>query len=215
MIEIIRENGWLLLEGTKWTLWLSVATLAFGGIAGFLLALARVYGPLPFRALIDIYVFVVRGVPLLLLIFFMYYGLPYMGIDLPTMPGAILVMSLYFMALICEIWRGALQSLPRGQMEAAKVLGMRLPLAVAYVLVPQATRAAAGPLVNIAVLVVKSTSLVSIIGVSELTLMGYQIVQRIYKPFEILGIVAFIYFVICYGLSRLGKALEERVQYGR
>ena len=214
MFDTLRESGWLLLEGTMWTILLSLVTLLLGGVMGFLLALIRVYGVWPLRAVVDAYVYVIRGIPLLLLLFFMYYGLPYMGIDLPTLPGGIAVMSLYFTALMCEIWRGALQSLPRGQLEAARALGMRLPLALTIILVPQAVRAVAGPLVNMAVLIVKSTSLVSIIGLSELTMVGHEIIERTFKPFEILGAIAVIYFAICYGLSRLGKAIEEKVQYG-
>ena len=152
--------------------------------------------------------------PLLLLLFFMYFGLPFAGIDLPAWSGGVLVMGIYFGALMCEVWRAAIQGLPRGQWDAARALGMRLPLTLEIVVLPQSIRVAAAPMINTFVLLVKSTSLVSIIGLSELTLTGLQIVERTFAAFQIMGAVALIYFVICYLLSRLGKLVEKRMQYG-
>jgi His/Glu/Gln/Arg/opine family amino acid ABC transporter permease subunit len=214
MLDVLNHSWWLLLRGATSTLELSAATLALGSLIGFAAALLRLFGPLPARVLVDFYVFIIRGVPLLLLLFFMYYGLPYAGVDLPAWSGGVLVMSIYFGALLCEVWRGAIQGLPKGQWDAARALGMRLPLALEIVVLPQAVRVAAAPLINTFVLLIKSTSLVSIIGLTELTLVGRQIVERTFAPFQILGAVALIYFAICYMLSRLGRLVERRMQYG-
>ena len=126
-------------------------------------ALLRVFGWWPFRVAVDVYVYVVRGVPLLLLLFFMYYGLPYSGIHLAPVPGGILVMSVYFGAFMSEVFRAAIEALPRAQWDAARSLGMRLPLILAIVVLPQAVRLSAPAFINTCILLIKSTSLVSII----------------------------------------------------
>lgn len=215
MPDILIRNFWLLLTGAEATLALSAATIIGSTAIGASAALLLTFGRRPFRVVIDVYLYIVRGVPLLLLLFFMYYGLPYSGIDIPPIPGGILVMSIYFGAFMCEVFRAAIEALPRAQWDAARSLGMRLPLMLAVVVLPQAVRLAAPPFINTCILLIKSTSLVSIIGLWELTLAGRQIVERTFAPFQILGGVALIYFVICYSLSRLGRLAEKRMRYAQ
>jgi His/Glu/Gln/Arg/opine family amino acid ABC transporter permease subunit len=211
--EILLSNAGLLLKGVQRTLELSVATAFFSSAIGLIAALLRTFGWWPFRVAVDVYVYVVRGVPLLLLLFFMYYGLPYSGIDLPPVPGGILVMSVYFGAFMSEVFRAGIEALPRSQWDASRSLGMRLPLILSIVVVPQAVRLSTPAFINTCILLIKSTSLVSIIGLSELTMVGRQIVERTFAPFQILLGVALIYFVICYSLSRLGRYAEKRMDY--
>jgi len=211
--DILIANFPLLLQGAERTLYLSAATAIFSSAIGLVAALLRVFGWWPFRVAVDVYVYVVRGVPLLLLLFFMYYGLPYSGIDLAPVPGGILVMSVYFGAFMSEVFRAAIEALPRAQWDAARSLGMRLPLILAIVVLPQAVRLSAPAFINTCILLIKSTSLVSIIGLSELTMVGRQIVERTFAPFQILLGVALIYFVICYSLSRLGRYAEQRMRH--
>ena len=211
--EVLIANFPLLLQGAERTLYLSAATALFSSAIGLAAALLRVFGWWPFRVAVDVYVYVVRGVPLLLLLFFMYYGLPYSGIDLAPIPGGILVMSVYFGAFMSEVFRAAIEALPRAQWDAARSLGMRLPLILAIVVLPQAVRLSAPAFINTCILLIKSTSLVSIIGLSELTMVGRQIVERTFAPFQILLGVALIYFVICYSLSRLGRYAEQRMRH--
>lgn len=211
--DILIANFWLLLRGAGRTLELSAATVVFSGALGVVAALLRTFGRLPLRVLVDAYIYVVRGVPLLLLLFFMYYGLPYSGIHLDPVPGGILVMSIYFGAFMAEVFRAAIEALPRGQWDAARSLGMRLPLILTIVVLPQAVRLSAPAFINTCILLIKSTSLVSIIGLSELTMTGRQIVERTFAPFQILLGVAAIYFVICYALARLGRYAERRVAH--
>jgi His/Glu/Gln/Arg/opine family amino acid ABC transporter permease subunit len=212
--DILFANLPLLLRGALRTLELSVATVVFSSALGIAAAVLRIFGGRPLRLLVDFYVYIVRGVPLLLLLFFMYYGLPYSGIHLDPVPGGILVMSIYFGALMAEVFRAGIEALPRGQWDAARSIGMRLPLILAIVVLPQAVRLSAPAFINTCILLVKSTSLVSIIGLSELTMTGRQIVERTFAPFQILLGVAAIYFVICYALSRLGRYAEQRVNNG-
>lgn len=211
--EFLISNFWLLLRGTEKTLELSIATAILSSAIGLVAAILRTFGWRPFRVLVDVYVYIIRGIPLLLLLFFMYYGLPYSGIDLPPIPGGILVMSIYFGAFMAEVFRAGIEALPRAQWDAARSLGMRLPLILGIVVLPQAVRLSAPAFINTCILLIKSTSLVSIIGLSELTLAGRQIVERTFAPFQILLGVALIYFVICYSLSRLGRYVEKRTQY--
>jgi His/Glu/Gln/Arg/opine family amino acid ABC transporter permease subunit len=211
--EVLINSIPLLLQGTERTLLLSGATVLFSTAIGLAAALLRTFGWWPFRIAVDVYVYVVRGVPLLLLLFFMYYGLPYSGIDLPPIPGGILVMSIYFGAFMSEVFRAAIEALPKAQWDAARSLGMRLPLILGIVVLPQAVRLSAPAFINTCILLIKSTSLVSIIGLSELTLVGRQIVERTFAPFQILLGVALIYFVICYSLSRLGRYAEQRMRH--
>jgi His/Glu/Gln/Arg/opine family amino acid ABC transporter permease subunit len=213
MPEILINNFWLLLRGLGSTLELSVATAICSTALGLVAALLHTYGWRPVRVGVDVYVYIVRGVPLLLLLFFMYYGLPYSGIDVAPIPGGILVMSVYFGAFMSEVFRAAIEALPRAQWDAARSLGMRLPLILGIVILPQAVRLSAPAFINTCILLIKSTSLVSIIGLSELTLVGRQIVERTFAPFQILLGVASIYFVICYSLSRLGRYAEKRTRY--
>ena len=212
--DILIRNLGLLLQGAERTLELSLATAVFSSAIGVITALLRAFGPWPFRFAVDAYVYVVRGVPLLLLLFFMYYGLPYSGIHLDPVPGGILVMSIYFGAFMSEVFRAAIEALPRSQWDAARSLGMRLPLILGIVVLPQALRLSVPPFINTCILLIKSTSLVSIIGLSELTLVGRQIVERTFAPFQILLGVAAIYFAICYSLSLLGRYAERWVRHG-
>jgi His/Glu/Gln/Arg/opine family amino acid ABC transporter permease subunit len=211
--DVLIENLGYLLKGALMTVAFSAATVVPSTVVGMILALARIFGARPVRAAVDAYVYVIRGVPLLVLLFFMFYALPYAGIDLPPVGGGVLVMSLYFGAFMTEIFRAAILSLPRAQWDAAKSLGMRRPLVLRIVIYPQVFRLAAPPFVNTCVLLIKSTSLVSIISLWELTLAGREVAERTFAPLQIFGGVALIYFVLCYSLSRYGLYLEERMRF--
>jgi ABC-type amino acid transport system permease subunit len=154
-----------------------------------------------------------RGVPLLVLLFAMYYMLPYTGIDISATAGGIIVIALYFGAFMAEVFRAAILSVPRGQWDAARALGMYGQALMLIVVVPQALRLAGPPFVNTCIMLVKGTSLVSIVGLWEVTMAGRQIVERTLAPFQVFGGVAAVYFVICYCLSRYGRWLEKRVSY--
>ena len=123
--DLLIRNLGLLLQGAERTLELSLATALFSSAIGVTAALFRTFGRWPFRFAVDAYVYLVRGVPLLLLLFFMYYGLPYSGIHIAPVPGGILVMSIYFGAFMAEVFRAAIEALPRAQWDAARSLGMR------------------------------------------------------------------------------------------
>jgi His/Glu/Gln/Arg/opine family amino acid ABC transporter permease subunit len=212
-VNVITSNWQLLLAGAGQTLLLTVASALLATALGAVLALGKVFGNRALSAVIEIYLYIMRGVPLLVLLFAMYYVLPYAGLTLSPASGGILVLAAYFAAFMTEIFRGALLAVPRGQWDAARALGMYGRVMLGTVIVPQALRLVGPPYVNTLIMLVKGTSLVSVIGLWELTMAGRQIVERTLAAFEIFGAVAATYFVICYVLSLCGRYLESRTRY--
>ena len=215
MFDTLAANAHLLFSGAQMTLFLSVASTVLATAAGVLLALIQLYGGMFGRALAEIFLYVMRGVPLLVMLFSIYYVLPYIGLDIPPLAGGILVVGFYFSAFMAEVFRGAILGVQRGQWDAARALGMHGHPMMLIAIVPQAVRLVGPPYVNTCIMLVKGTSLVSIIGIWELTLAGRQIVERTLSAFEIFGGVAFLYFVICFALSCYGRHLERRLRYAQ
>ena len=203
----------LLARGTVTTLYLSAAAVVLATVLGMALALLQLYGGFILRALVEVYLYIVRGVPLLVLLFAMYYALPYANVQIEPVTGGIVVIGFYFGAFMTEVFRGAVLSVPKGQWEAARTVGLTTPRILLDVVLAQAARVAGPPFINTCIMVVKGTSLVAIIGLADVTYVGKQIVERTLAPFEIFGAVALVYFVICFALSRLGRYLERRLNY--
>ena len=212
-MDLIFQSLPLLWRGTVMTLYLSGAAIVLATALGVVLAVTQLYGGFILRALVEVYLYLVRGVPLLVMLFAMYYALPYANVRIEPMMGGILVIGTYFGAFMTEVFRGAVLSVPRGQWEAARAVGLRTPRILLDVVLAQAVRMAGPPFINTCIMVVKGTSLVAIIGLADVTYVGKQIVERTLAPFEIFGAVALVYFVICFGLSRVGRYLESRVNY--
>jgi len=211
MPQVLLANLPYLLQGAGVTLLLTAASGVLAALVGAVAALAQIFGGPAGRALGTLYTLAVRGVPLIVLVFGMYYALPYAGIELGATEGGILVLGLYFGAFTAEVFRGALQAVPRGQWDAGRAMGMYGRTLLLLVVVPQALRLAGPPFVNTCVMLVKGTSIVSVIGLWELTLAGRQVVERTLAAFQVFGGVAAIYFVICFALTSLGRAMERRL----
>src|SRR6202022_2050089 len=158
--------------------------------------------------------FLIRGIPLLVLLTFVYYLMPLTGIDLPPFWGVVVVISLYYASFISEVFRAGILALPQAQWDAARSLGMPRGLMLQIVILPQALRLAAAPYVSLCVSLVKATSLVSIVGLWELTMASREVVERTLAPFQIFIGAAAIYFCICYTLALYGRHLERRVLLG-
>ena len=212
-MDLLFQSLPLLARGTVTTLYLSAAAVVLATALGVVLALLQLYGGFILRALVEVYLYLVRGVPLLVLLFAMYYALPYANVRIEPVTGGILVIGIYFAAFMTEVFRGAVLSVPKGQWEAARAVGLTTPRILLEVVLAQAVRVAGPPFINTCIMVVKGTSLVAIIGLADVTFIGKQIVERTLAPFEIFGAVALVYFVICFALSRLGRYLEGRVNY--
>jgi polar amino acid transport system permease protein len=205
---------WYLLRGAGMTLLMAAVSIVPATICGILLALAQVFGNHTARSIVVAYLFLIRGIPLLVLLTFTYYLLPLTGIDLPPFWGVVVVFSLYYAAFMSEVFRAGILSLPRAQWDAARSLGMTRRLMLQIVIFPQALRLASPPFVSLCANLVKATSLVSIVGLWELTMASREIVERTLAPFQIFLGAAVVYFCICYTLALYGRHLEQRVLQG-
>ncbi|GAV31865.1 ABC-type amino acid transport system, permease component [Coriobacteriaceae bacterium EMTCatB1] len=161
------------------------------------------------------YVEFFRGTPLLVQLFFIYYGLAQVGIVMQAMTAAILGLGLNGGAYISEIIRGALAGIDRGQYDAAHALGMTRWMTLTSVILPQALRMATPPLVNAFSAMLKDTSLVSLLALTEMMNIANQIYSRTFRAFEIYAVVAVMYFVMTFAFSLLSRVLERRLALGR
>ena len=208
------HSYWYLFRGAGMTLLMAGASVLPATLLGGVLALVHVFGGRVARSALQIYLFVIRGIPLLVLLTFVYYLLPLTGIDLPPFWGVVLVLAFYYGAFMSEVFRAGILSLPRAQWDAARGLGMNRRQMLWIVIFPQAFRLAAPPFVSLCANLIKATSLVSVVGLWELTLASREIVERTLAPFQIFLGAAFLYFCMCFALARYGKYLEGRVLAG-
>jgi His/Glu/Gln/Arg/opine family amino acid ABC transporter permease subunit len=209
---VVAENLPYLLRGTVATAALSAGVIVLGTAAGLVMGLLRLLPSAAARGVATAAVEVIRATPLLLLLFFIFFGLPAIGLRIPTGPAAILAMSLWMMANTSEVVRGAVQSIPRGQSEAARSTGLTTVQALRYVILPQALRRMLPPFAGLCTILVKDTSLAAIIGVFELTRAAQESIERTLHPFELYLTAAAIYFALCFPLSLLAGRAERRLQ---
>jgi polar amino acid transport system permease protein len=200
-----------LLLAMRWTVVLSAGAFVFGGLIGIVVALARVSESAPLRWLAIGYIRLLQGTPLLLQLFLVFFGADLLGFGLGPYLSAILGLSLNAGAFLGEIWRSSLQAVPRGQSEAARALGLRYGPRMLRVVGPQALRVAIPPTVGFLVNLIKSTSLAAIIGFVELTRAGQMVNNTTFRPFTIFGIVALLYFLLCWPLTIASRRLEVRL----
>jgi polar amino acid transport system permease protein len=201
----------LLARGALVSLALAVGAVAGGTVLAIVLATLAFSRFAAVRALYRIYVYVVRGTPLLVLALLLFYALP--ALDLRTGPyiAGTLVLIIYTAALFAEVFRGGVLAIPRAQWESARSLGLP-PLAMfRKVVVPLVTRYTLPPYVNVCVMTIKASSILSIISVWELTLAAREIIERTFAVFTVLGLAAAFYFVMCFGIDRLGRRLERHL----
>ena len=200
-----------LLRGTVFTVAIAAAVITVGTVGGLVLGVLR-FLPWPgvTRALAAA-VELVRAVPLLLLMFFVFFGAPALGIRIPTFPAAVLAMSLWMIVNTAEVVRGGIQSISRGQFEAAHSLGLGWLGTMRHVIVPQALRRMLPPFVGLCTILVKDTSLAAIIGVFELTRAAQETIERTLRSFEIYLVAAAIYFALCFPLTRFAQSAESRL----
>ena len=222
MLDILSEYGVLLLVGqfpdgplggVALTLVMSIAALLIAFPVALSVAIARTSPITAIRRAASAYVTAVRGLPLLLIIFWAYFVLPLVtGMTTSASVTVVCALVIYEGAYLGEAIRAALQALPRGQTEAARSLGMSYQATLAKVIVPQALFNCLPSMMNQFVLIVKNTSLAYIIGSQEVTFSANSInAQLLTRPFEVYFILAATYFVLCFSLSRLAKVVENRV----
>ena len=208
------HNFWYLLRGATMTVLMATSSVVPATILGVLLALLNIFGGRLMRSAMLGYLFLIRGIPLLVLLTFVYYLMPLTGIDLPPFWGVVVVMSLYYAAFMSEVFRAGIESLPQAQWDGARSVGMQRLLMLRIVIFPQALRLATPPFISLCANLVKATSLVSIVGLWELTMASREVVERTLAPFQIFIGAALIYFCICYTLALYGRYLERRSLLG-
>ncbi|WP_083203576.1 amino acid ABC transporter permease [Ensifer adhaerens] len=205
----------LLWAGLTFTIPLTLLSFIFGLVLGLATAVARLFGPAPVVAIARFYVWVIRGTPLLVQLFVIFYGLPSAGILLDAFTAALIGFSLNVGAYTSEIIRAVIQSVPRGQWEAAYSIGMSWSQAMRRTILPQATRVAVPPLSNTFVSLVKDTSLAAAITVPEMFQTAQRIVATTYEPLILYILAALIYLAMSSVLSALQVRLERRfARYG-
>lgn len=201
------------LGGLVLTVLLATLGLVLALPLGILLGIARFSPRAWLRRPVTAWVWVIRGTPLLMVVFWAYFFLPTVtGHKTDQFSTMLVALILFDAAYLAEIVHAGLQALPRGQLQAATSLGMRRTQALRHVLLPQALRHMLPSLINQFVATIKETSLGTIIGLSELSFIANQInAQVLVKPVEIYLTLAGCYFVMCFGLTRIAKLLERRV----
>lgn len=209
-IQIVIDSFWPLLKaGVLYTIPLSVITFVLGLLLAIVTALVRMYAWAPFRLVADFYVWIIRGTPLLVQLFIIFFGLPMVGLTLDAFPSAIIGFSLSVGAYGSEIVRAAIVSVQKGQWEAAYSLGMTRLQALRRIVLPQAARVSVPPLGNSFIGLVKDTSLAAVITFAEMFRRAQQIVATTYEPLLIYCEVAVIYLLFSTVLSVL-QNLSER-----
>ncbi|WP_331775417.1 amino acid ABC transporter permease [Sulfurospirillum sp. 1612] len=202
------------MEASWLTVYLSFISFVLALCIGIVMGTARSYKiPWILDKIFVVYIEIFRGTPLLIQLFFIYYGLPQIHITMSSHEAAILGLSLNYAAYISEIVRSGMESIDKGQHEAAKSLGMNTLTALIHILYPQALRLVLVPLTNSYAAILKDSSLVSVLSITELTRAGQLIYVRTYEPFEIYLTLGVFYFIMTYTIAFVSKHLERRMQY--
>ncbi|MFP1740087.1 amino acid ABC transporter permease [Lonsdalea quercina] len=212
-LQLMADSFWSLLSaGLKFTVPLAIISFILGLALGIVVALIRLYGPRPLKWIADFYVWVIRGTPLLVQLFLIFYGLPSAGITLDAFPAALIGFTLNVGAYSSEIVRGAILSVPQGQWNAAYSLGMKGTQAIRWVIFPQSVFVSLPPLSNTFISLIKDTSLAAVITVPEMFLAAQRIVSVTYEPLILYVEAAIIYLLFCTILSKAQTRLESFYQ---
>lgn len=213
-LQLAADSFWpLLYAGLMFTVPLTLLSFAAGLALAFLVAIGRLFGPAPLVWVLRFYVWLIRGTPLLVQLFVIFYGLPSVGIVLDPLPAALIGFTLNVGAYNSEVIRAAIEATPKGQWEAAYSLSMTRAQALRRTVLPQAARVAVPPLANSFIALVKDTSLAAVLTVPEIFQAAQRIAAVTYEPLVLYLEAALIYLVFSTALSALQGRLEKR--YGR
>ncbi len=222
MIAIIKTYGLLLVNSMGNTLLLTFLSLIFAMIIGLIFALMNVGKNRFFNLIGTIYVDGVRGVPLIVLAYFTYFGLPIIiqslgnpSFKLPALAAATIALSMNCGAYMAEIFRAGIEGVDKGQMEASRSLGLSYVKSMRLVVLPQAFRAMIPTIINQFIITLKDTSILSVIGFPELTNMGKTVMSNTFQPLQTWAVVGLMYMIVIVSLSRVAKRIEWRLNRGR
>jgi polar amino acid transport system permease protein len=210
--DVVWANKGFLLSGVVMTLYVTLAALSIGVVAGLIVGIARMSTRRWLKGPALGYVEVFRNTPALVQLVWVYYCLPlFTGVNLSATVSCIVALALNGSAYLAEIFRGGIQAVDRGQVEAARALGMSYPKTMRKVVLPQAFRRMIPPMVNETVALLKFSSLVSILGVADLTYQAQVLSTTTFRPLEIFTGIAVVYFTLCTSLSYVAARLERRL----
>lgn len=210
-IDFIKNILPILLKGSVMTVELTVITIIFGSILGILLALLRLSNNLVLKYISSFYAWIFRGTPLLLQLFFFYYGLPFIGIELTPFTAAIIGLALNCGAYMSEIIRGGIQSIDQGQFEAAKALGFSYTQTMKRIILPQTFKVIIPPVGNEFISILKDTSLVSTIAMVELMRSAQQIYATSFDPISVFLTAAVFYLIMTTVFTTAFGIIERRL----
>ena len=213
--SIIPKYMDIILLGVGWTVGITVAAALLSFIGGILFAVIALYAPWIIRQPFRLIEWVFMGTPLLLQLFLIYFGLVQIGIDLPAFVAGIIGLGLHFAVYNSELIQTAILAVDKGQMEAARTLGLSRGQALRKVVIPQAVRAVIPPIGNNMIALLKDSALVSVIGVSELTLSAQRVIGKTYRPFEFYLLAAAFYYVINLCMEWVQRKIERRISISR
>ena len=212
ILRILIESFWqILLPGLTMTIPLTILSFTFGLILALLAALVQVAEIRVLKPIARFYIWVIRGTPLLVQLFVIFYGLPSLGILLDAFPSAVIVFSVNTGAYAAETIRAAIESVPRGQLEAGYCAGLTYAQTMRRIILPQAMRTAFAPLSNSLISLVKDTSLAANITILEMFMASQRIAARTYEPFALYCEVGLIYLLFCTVLTALQRRLEKKM----
>ncbi len=205
----------VILLGCAWTIGITVAAALISFFGGIFFAVIALYAPWLIRQPFRLIEWVFMGTPLLLQLFLIYFGLVQIGIDLPAFVAGVIGLGLHFSVYNSELIQTAILAVDKGQMEAARTLGLSRGEALRKVVVPQAVRAVIPPIGNNMIALLKDSALVSVIGVSELTLSAQRVIGKTYRPFEFYILAAAFYYVINLCMEWVQRKIERRISVSR
>lgn len=215
-IGLIQENGLYLAAAMGKTMELTFLSLVFASVIGLFVGLLNVSKNKILNIIANLYIDCIRGVPLIVLAFFVYFGIPMaLGIRLSALAAGIISLSLNAGAYMAEIVRAGIQSVDKGQMEAARSLGLPYGLAMRKVVLPQAIKTMIPSFINQFIITLKDTSILSVIGFPELVKAGQIVIARNFETFRMWALIAIMYLIVITTLSKIARALERKVSYGK
>ena len=219
MLQIFQVYWSMLLRSLGYTLILTLLALVFAMIIGLIFALCNVSRSKALNAIGTVYVDAIRGVPLIVLAYFIYFGVPQafrlMGVNnfrLPALQAGTIALAMNCGAYMAEIFRAGIQSIDKGQMEASRSLGLSYGVSMRKVILPQAFRVMIPSIINQFIITLKDTSILSVIGYPELTNMGKTISGNTFKSLQTWAIVGIMYMIVIVTLSKIAKKLERKIK---
>ena len=214
MYDVMKSTMPFLLDGLWMTFKISIITIFFGSILGVIIGMLRTLNYWIINLPLGLFIHSIRGTPFLIHLYVIFFMLPSTGISwlqLDAFPAAVIALSFYTSTYVAEIVRSAIQAVPRGQSEAARSTGMTALQAMWYVILPQAIKLMIPPMGGVYVIIIKGTSIVSVIGIAELVRAGEHATQRHPKELMLIyGMTALLYFAYCYPVLRFAKWAENR-----